>query len=135
MKRYQRFDRITPEGTKDLLFAECQAQNQVMDRIREVFESAGYHQVVTPGFEFYDVFSANTMYYPQETMYKLMDHKGRLMVARPDSTNPIARIKATRLKGCPLPLRLYYSQTVYRQNPTPICIVSLLLPCRVGFCR
>lgn len=113
MKQY---DRITPEGTRDLLFAECETQNEIMGKLRRVFDEAGFQQVITPGFEFYDVFSANSMYFPQESMYKLMDNKGRIMVARPDSTIPIARIKATRLKGCPLPLRLYYGQPVYRQN-------------------
>ncbi|MGI6752655.1 MAG: ATP phosphoribosyltransferase regulatory subunit [Anaerovoracaceae bacterium] len=111
-----RYDKITPEGTRDLLFAECEAQKEITAVLHKVFEEAGFHQVITPGFEFYDVFSANSMYFPQESMYKLMDNKGRIMVARPDSTIPIARIKATRLKGCPLPLRLYYGQPVYRQN-------------------
>ena len=111
-----RFDKITPEGTKDLLFAECEAQTKVMDQIRQVFEKGGYRQVMTPGFEFYDVFSANA-YFPQESMYKLMDNKGRLLVARPDSTIPIARLMSTKLKGCELPVRFSYNQRVYRQNP------------------
>ena len=37
---------------------------------------------------------------------------------RPDSTLPIARMAATRLKNYDLPLRLYYGQSVYRNNPT-----------------
>lgn len=114
MKRY---DRITPEGTKDLLFAECTARRQIMNTLHGIFEETGYHQVITPGFEFYDVFSSSEMYFPQDSMYKLIDDKGRLMVARPDSTIPIARLVATKLKGCPLPLRLYYGQTLYRKNP------------------
>lgn len=114
MKRY---DKITPEGTKDLLFAECAAQRQIINTLHALFETEGYHQVVTPGFEFYDVFSSAELYYPQESMFKLMDDKGRVMVVRPDSTIPIARLAATRLKGCDLPLKLYYGQTVYRKNP------------------
>ena len=47
-------------------------------------------------------------------MLKLTDLKGRLLVARPDSTVPIARLVATRLRGHALPVRLYYSQNVYR---------------------
>ena len=114
MKRY---DKITPEGTTDLLFAECTAQRKTMDALHKTFEGAGFHQVVTPGFEFYDVFSSSEMYFPQESMYKLFDDKGRIMVARPDSTIPIARLVSTRLKGCKLPLKLYYGQTIYRRNP------------------
>jgi ATP phosphoribosyltransferase regulatory subunit/ATP phosphoribosyltransferase len=114
MKKY---DRITPEGTKDLLFQECAAQRRVIETLRETFEEKGYHEVVTPGFEFYDVFSSNSMYFPQESMYKLIDHKGRLLAMRPDSTIPIARLTATKLKGHELPIRLYYAQRIYRQQP------------------
>lgn len=114
MKRY---DRITPEGTKDMLFAECSARKQIIGILDKTFEKAGYHQVITPGFEFYDVFSSSEMYFPQENMYKLIDDKGRLMVARPDSTIPIARLVSTKLKGYPLPLKLYYNQNVFRKNP------------------
>ncbi len=114
MKKY---DRITPEGTRDLLFQECAAQRSIMETLRETFERRGYHEVVTPGFEFYDVFSSNSMYFPQESMYKLIDQKGRLLAMRPDSTIPIARLTATKLKGHSLPIRLYYAQRIYRQQP------------------
>lgn len=113
----RKYERITPEGTKDLLFEECAAQKWAMNQIREVFEAGEYHEVITPGIEFYDVFSSNSLYFPQESMYKLTDHKGRLMAMRPDSTIPIARLTATKLKGHPLPLRLYYAQSIYRQQP------------------
>ena len=114
MKKY---DRITPEGTKDLLFQECAAQRKIIETLRETFEEKGYHEVITPGFEFYDVFSSNSMYFPQESMYKLIDNKGRLLAMRPDSTIPIARLTATKLKGHALPIRLYYAQRIYRQQP------------------
>jgi ATP phosphoribosyltransferase regulatory subunit len=114
MKKY---DRITPEGTKDLLFQECSAQRQIIETLRGTFEGKGYREVITPGFEFYDVFSSSSMYFPQESMYKLIDNKGRLLAMRPDSTIPIARLTATKLKGHGLPIRLYYAQRVYRQQP------------------
>ena len=114
MKKY---DRITPEGTKDLLFQECAAQRKIIETLRETFEEKGYHEVITPGFEFYDVFSSNSMYFPQESMYKLIDNKGRLLAMRPDSTIPIARLTATKLRGHALPIRLYYAQRIYRQQP------------------
>lgn len=73
--------------------------------------------MITPGLEFYDVFNLNSRYFPQENLYKLTDSKGRLLVIRPDSTMPIARVVATRLKDATLPLRLYYNQAVYRTEP------------------
>jgi len=114
MKKY---DRITPESTKDLLIEECKSQRKIIDILRETFEAREYHEVITPGFEFYDVFSSSSMYFPQESMYKLIDNKGRLLAVRPDSTIPIARLTATKLKGHKLPLKLYYAQRIYRQQP------------------
>lgn len=51
---------------------------------------------------------------PQEQMVQVFDQSGKLCVMRPDSTTPIARVAATKLRALPLPQRLYYDQTVYR---------------------
>ena len=115
MKRY---DKITPDGTRDLLFDECVLRDEVTGRLTAMFRSRGYRQVITPAIEFYDVFGASSAYFPQENMYKLTDNSGRLMVIRPDCTIPIARLVATRLTNMPMPLRLYYSQNVYRVEHT-----------------
>lgn len=114
MKRY---DLLTPEGTRDLLFDECIAKRIIEERIRNIFTGYGYSEVVTPGLEFYDVFNGKVRYFPQETMYKLVDGKNRMMVLRPDSTMPIARLVATRLREEPLPLKLFYNQSIFMVNP------------------
>ncbi|MGN0665118.1 MAG: ATP phosphoribosyltransferase regulatory subunit [Huintestinicola sp.] len=112
------FDLITPEGTRDLLFEDCAAVRAVEDKLQDIFKSKGYSEVITPGLEFYDVFNMKSRYFPQETMYKLVDAKGRLLVVRPDSTMPIARMTATRLRDQKLPIRLCYSQSVFRNKPS-----------------
>ncbi|MCI5904134.1 MAG: ATP phosphoribosyltransferase regulatory subunit [Oscillospiraceae bacterium] len=114
MKQY---DLITPEGTNDLLFEDCAIRNGIEQRIAGIFSSKGYCEIVTPGIEFFDVFNLRSRYFPQESMYKLVDGKGRLLVVRPDSTMPIARVAATRLREVPLPLRMFYRQNVYRNSP------------------
>lgn len=115
MKKYLK---ITPEGTKDFLFAECSAMDDICGKIENVFVSRGFKRVITPGIEFYDVFSVSCSGISQESMFKTVDNKGRLLVVRPDSTLPIARMVASRLKNSILPVRLYYKQAVYRNNPT-----------------
>lgn len=114
MKRY---DLLTPEGTRDLLFDECLAKRSIQERLRKIFTAYGYSEVLTPGLEFYDVFNGKVRYFPQETMYKLVDGKNRLMVLRPDNTMPIARLAATRLRAESLPLKLYYNQSIFMVNP------------------
>ncbi len=111
------YDLITPEGTKDLLFGECIVRRNIENNLMGLFRSRGYNEMITPGLEFFDVFNLNSRYFPQENLYKLTDSKGRLLVMRPDSTMPIARVVATRLRDAVLPLRLCYDQSVYRTEP------------------
>ena len=112
------YDLITPEGTKDLLFGECIVRRNIENTLMRLFRSRGYSETITPGLEFYDVFNLNSSYFPQENLYKLTDNKGRLLVMRPDTTMPIARIVATRLRDAALPLKFCYAQPVYRTEPS-----------------
>lgn len=114
MKKY---DLLTPEGTRDLIFDECAALRSVGEKLRQIYTSHGYSEVITPGLEFFDVFNNKSRHYSQEVLYKLTDGKGRIMVLRPDSTMPIARLMGTRLRTATLPLKLFYNQTIYRANP------------------
>lgn len=111
MNRYQI---STPEGTRDLLFAPARRLRAVEQRVRQSLEDRGYSEVITPAVEYYDVFAQANPAVGQENMLKIVDRAGRICVARPDNTTPIARIAATRLEGAELPVRLYYSQKVFR---------------------
>ena len=124
----------TPEGTRDRLFSECQERRQVQSRLTRLFRQRGFLEVSTPDTEFYDLFALSGSAIPQERMLKVGDVSGKICVMRPDSTTPIARVAATKLKSLPLPQRLYYDQTVYRSNPAhnggsreiPQCGVELI---------
>ena len=124
----------TPEGTRDRLFAECQERRQVQARLTRLFRQRGFLEVSTPETEFYDLFALSGSAIPQERMLKVWDPGGKFCVMRPDSTTPIARVAATKLKAVALPQRLYYEQTVYRSNPAhnggsreiPQCGVELI---------
>ncbi len=107
----------TPEGTRDLLFEECDARRKVEGELSVIFKARGYKKVITPTLEFFDVFNRESSGFEPESMFTLTDYRGRIMVLRPDSTLPIARIAATRLKGASYPLRLYYNQRVFRRSP------------------
>ena len=109
-----RFRISTPEGTRDLLFSSCRALRQTESAIRETLEGKGYSEIITPSVEYYDVFAQGNPELDQEAMLKIIDKSGRICVARPDNTTPIARIAATRLDDAALPVRLYYSQKVFR---------------------
>ena len=110
MKNYSK---ITPEGTKDYLAFESCAIRCAEKRLSSVFKSKGYEKVMTPTIEFFDVFNRESSGYNPEDLYSLTDSYGRLLVLRPDSTLPIARLVSTRFQNARLPLRLYYNQNVF----------------------
>lgn len=111
-----KFKNITPDGTKDYMFEQAKKIREIENELKKVFESKDYGEVMTPGMEFYDLFAKNDNHFSQEELYKTLDSKGRLLVMRPDSTIPIARMISGRLNAVDLPLKLFYNQTVYRQE-------------------
>lgn len=111
MKKY---NLATPKGAVDLLFEECVIKRRLEKELSSLFEEKGYHEVITSAVENYEVFGSSGMYINEEEMLKLTDNNGKLLVLRPDSTSPIARLVATRLKNESLPIRLYYIQNVFR---------------------
>ena len=109
-----RFRISTPEGTRDLLFSSCRALRQTENAVRDALEERGYSEIITPAVEYFDVFAQANPELDQDQMLKIIDKSGRICVARPDNTTPLARIAATRLDDAALPVRLYYSQKVFR---------------------
>ena len=106
----------TPEGTRDRMFAECRNRRQIQNALTALFQTRGFAEISTPEVEFYDLFIQSGNPIPQESMLKIIDRSGKIMVMRPDCTTPIARVAATRLKTVPMPLRLYYNETVFRSG-------------------
>ncbi|MBQ3133331.1 MAG: ATP phosphoribosyltransferase regulatory subunit [Clostridia bacterium] len=106
----------TPAGMQDLLFEESRIRRSVEKKLTELFAGRGFAEVMTPGMELYRTVAASDAAAREEDMYKLTDTCGRLLVARPDSTIPIARLAVARLRDEIFPVRLYYAQTVYALN-------------------
>lgn len=106
----------TPEGTRDRLFAECRDRRKIQTTLTALFQTRGFAEISTPEVEFYDLFIRSGNPIPQESMLKIVDRSGKIMVMRPDCTTPIARVAATKLKAVPLPQRLYYNETVFRSG-------------------
>ena len=109
-------DRI-PSGTRDVLPDEMGELRAMTDRIRSVFEAAGYGEVYTPALEYEDTFAredrrqASPATHPA---YRLFDEQGNVLVLRPDMTIPIARLVATRYSHVDPPLRFCYFAHAYR---------------------
>ncbi len=111
-----KFNMTIPEGTRDQLYGEAELYENLSKRFGAVYEAAGCAKINTPAIENYDMFAEVNRSLKEESMYKLTENSGRLLVLRPDNTTPIARVVATKLKSEPLPQKLYYNQPIYRIN-------------------
>ncbi|MGI9952226.1 ATP phosphoribosyltransferase regulatory subunit [Moorellaceae bacterium AZ2] len=103
-----------PEGVDDFLPGAAAAKRDLENKLLALFQGWGYQEVVTPTFEFVEVFQAGQATSSEDVLYKFIDRQGRVLALRPEMTAPIARLVATRLKREKLPLRLCYSATVFR---------------------
>ena len=112
-KIMKRYSKITPQGSRDYLFEECDDRRKVEHELSVLFKENNYRKVITPAIEYFDVFRSDNVGIESEMMFKMSDSKGRTTVLRPDNTMPIARMVATRLHNEELPVRLYYSQPVF----------------------
>jgi ATP phosphoribosyltransferase regulatory subunit len=106
----------TPDGVQDILFNECFTKRELESNIRDLFISHGFNEIETPTIEFFDVFSSEIEHFPQESMVKFFDKKGRILVLRPDITVPVARITATKNRDIKLPIKYAYIGNVFRFN-------------------
>jgi ATP phosphoribosyltransferase regulatory subunit len=83
------------------------------DRIRDVFETAGYGEVYTPALEYESTFAHGATSAARPS-YRVFDEQGNVLVLRSDMTIPIARLVATRYAHADPPLRFCYFAHAYR---------------------
>src|SRR2546423_2409034 len=93
-----------PSGTRDVLPDEMRELRAMTDRIRAVFERAGYGEVYTPALEYESTLAGG---WTGATMpaYRMFDEQGNVLVLRSDMTVPIARLVSTRYQHAGAPLR------------------------------
>ncbi len=103
----------TPTGVNDILPAECEKKRITEETILEVFRTYGYREVQVPTFEYYDCYVGEDGSFSQDKMFRFFDEKGSLLALRPDFTNSIARMAATKVNNN-FVQRYMYNGNVYR---------------------
>ena len=98
------------EGGRDIL--DCSRLRRLESDVAEMLAKEGLVEIKTPIFEYYDLFTQTGSPIKQESMYKLTGSDGRILVLRPDTTTPVARLASMRLRD--RPLKLFYIQPVFR---------------------
>ncbi|MBI2862709.1 MAG: ATP phosphoribosyltransferase regulatory subunit [Chloroflexi bacterium] len=100
-------------GTNDLLPPKRSAMMMVEDRLRAVFQSAGYRPIEVPVIEEAELFLRKS---GQEIAARLfaLEYRNRRICLRPEFTASVMRAYVNELQEYPLPLRLYYSGPAFR---------------------
>jgi ATP phosphoribosyltransferase regulatory subunit len=102
-----------PSGTRDVLPDEMRELRAVTDRIRDVFERAGFGEVYTPALEYERTLDRAAAAGAQPA-YRMFDEHGNVLVLRSEMTVPIARLVATRYPHADPPLKFSYLAHAYR---------------------
>lgn len=106
----------TPEGVRDLHDAECIKKQQLEGKLRHCLHRFGFRDIVTPTFEYFDIFRKERGTVPSKDMYKFIDREGNTLVLRPDITPQIARCVAKYYKEETKSLRLSYRGNTFVDN-------------------
>src|SRR5436305_4779142 len=102
-----------PSGTRDVLPDEMRELRAISERLRGVFDEAGYGELYTPALE-YDSEIERADLAGARPAYRLFDEHGNVLVLRSDMTVPIARVVATRYAHSEPPMRFCYLAHAYR---------------------
>ena len=103
----------TPEGVRDIYNSEFQKKDAVESNMKEVMKQYGFHQFMTPTFEYMDIFNKERGTVAPKEMYKFVDRDGETLVLRPDMTPQAARCVAKYFRNEELPIRLFYHGNVF----------------------
>ena len=103
----------TPSGTRDVLPDEMRELRALIERVRAVFDRAGYGEVSTPALEYERTFARDGAA-PVSSPYRLFDEHGNVLVLRSDMTVPIARLVGNRYPQAATPLRFCYFADAFR---------------------
>lgn len=103
----------TPEGVRDIYNSEFQRKDLVENSMKQVMKQYGFHQFMTPTFEYFEIFNKERGTVASKDMYKFVDRDGETLVLRPDMTPQAARCVAKYFKNEELPIRLFYHGSVF----------------------
>ena len=118
----QKLKASLPRGFVDRSAADIHATNEMIGKIREVYERYGFDPVETPLFEYTDALGKflPDADRPNEGVFSLQDDDDQWMSLRYDLTAPLARYVAENFNEIQLPFRTYRAGYVFRnEKPGP----------------
>src|SRR3990170_6661290 len=111
-----------PKGLSDISAGEIRATEEMLAKIRGVFESCGCEPLDTPALEYSDALGKflPDQDRPNEGVFSFKDDDEQWLSLRYDLTAPLARYVAENYQSLPKPFRRYQSGPVWRnEKPGP----------------
>ena len=121
-KKPQKLKARLPRGFVDRSPEDIRATDEMVAKIREVFERYGFDPVETPMFEYTDCLGKflPDSDRPNEGVFSVEDDDDQWMSLRYDLTAPLARHVAENINEIQMPYRTYRSGWVFRnEKPGP----------------
>jgi histidyl-tRNA synthetase len=112
----------TPRGFADRNAAEVRAVDEMLAKVKEVYERYGFEPVDNPLVEFTDALGKflPDQDRPNEGVFSFKDDDGQWLSLRYDLTAPLARFVAENFDSLPKPYRSYRGGWVFRnEKPGP----------------
>lgn len=103
-----------PTGARDLLPLDVTQKHWIEERLQQVFQRYGYHQIITSTLERLDTLMAGGAI-ERRSVIQLQGLEEELGL-RPELTASIARAAVTRMAGVSHGQRLYYIANVFRRT-------------------
>jgi histidyl-tRNA synthetase len=107
----------TLKGFRDFLPQKMVIRNEVIKRLRSVFERYGFEELQTPTLEYAEVLKGKYGEEAEKLMYLFQDPGGRDVGLRYDLTVPLARV-ASSYPEIPKPFKRYQIQPAWRAENT-----------------
>jgi len=101
---------------RDLLPSDTQKIKYIEQQTRNIAQLYGYHEIITPVLESYELLSAKTGDEIRSRMYTFNDLGGRKVALRPEFTASVARLFTSTMRTVPKPLRLFCTGNLYRYD-------------------
>lgn len=113
-----KFELMNAKGVRDFLPEDKIPRQEIMDRLRSIFESYGFLPLETPAIERLDVLDAKFTGGEEITkeIFKFKDQGGRDLGLRYDLTVPMSKVVGMT-PNMNLPFKRYQMQTVWRDGP------------------
>lgn len=116
MPRYTKGFLQIPQGTEGIYLEEAYRHRRIVRSIEEVFTGWGYLPAQVPIFDFFDTYRDIIGERNVDSIYRLIDREGDLLMLRADITLFLAKQVGLALKAEDLPLRICYADSVLRHQ-------------------